>query len=84
MVTYPSLCSTYVTSGTLCHAIGHQVLPNPALTREEDDFPRGDRHFQHVPPLTYLIYLSPKELYVLGLFRRYGYLVMKYNVSYEI
>ena len=27
MVTHPSLCSPYVTYGTLCHAIGHQVLP---------------------------------------------------------
>ena len=25
-VTYPSLCSPCVTYGTLCHAIGHQVL----------------------------------------------------------
>ena len=29
MVTYPSLCSTCVTYGTLCHARGHQVLPAP-------------------------------------------------------
>ena len=27
MVTYPSLYSTCVTYRTLCHAIGHQVLP---------------------------------------------------------
>ena len=54
------------------------------LPREVEDFPRGDRHFKHVPLLTYLIYLSPKELYVLGLFKRYGYLAMNYNVSYEI
>ena len=54
------------------------------LPREAEDFHRGDRHFKHVPPLTYLIYLSAKELYVLGLFKRYGYLAMKYNVSYEI
>ena len=26
LITYPSLCSTYVTYRTLCHAIGHQVL----------------------------------------------------------
>ena len=26
LVTYPWLCSTYMTYGTLCHAIGHQVL----------------------------------------------------------
>ena len=27
MATYPSLCSPCVTYGTLCHTIGHQVLP---------------------------------------------------------
>ena len=31
------------------------------LPREVEVFPRGDRHFKHVPLLTYLIYLSPKE-----------------------
>ena len=56
----------------------------PLLRREAKDFPREDRHFKHVPPLTYLIYLSPKESYVLGLFKRYGYPTMKYNISYEI
>ena len=54
------------------------------LPREAEDFPRDDRHFKHVPPPTYLIYLSHKELYVMGLFKRYGYLAMKCNVSYEI
>ena len=54
------------------------------LPREAEDSPRGDRHFKHVPPPTYLIYLSQKELYVLGLFKSCGYLAMKYNVSYEI
>ena len=54
------------------------------LPREAEDFPRGDRYFKHVLSHTYLIYLSPKELYVLGLFNRYGYLAMKYNVSYDI
>ena len=54
------------------------------LPREEEDFHRGDRHFKHVPPLTYLICLSPKVLLTLDLFKRYGYLAMKYNVSYEI
>ena len=48
------------------------------------DFPRGDMHCKHMPPLTYLIYLSPKELSVLGLFKRYSYLAITYNVSYEI
>ena len=56
----------------------------PLLPREAKDFLRGDRYFKHVPPLTYLIYLSPKELYVVGLFKRNSYLAMKYNVSYEI
>ena len=32
LVTYPSLCSTCVTYRTLCHGIGHQVLPHPTLT----------------------------------------------------
>ena len=53
----------------------------PLLPREEEDFPRGDRYFKHVPPLTYLIYLSPKELYSLSLFKRYSYLTVKYNSS---
>ena len=50
------------------------------LPREAEDFPWGDRYFKHVPRLTYLIYLSPKELYVLGLFKRYSYIAMKHNV----
>ena len=36
----------------------HSFLP-----REAEDFPMGDRYFKHVPLLTYLIYLSPKEIY---------------------
>ena len=56
----------------------------PILPREVKHFPMGDKRFKHVSPLTYLIYLSTKELYVLGLFKRYRYLAMKYNVSYEI
>ena len=66
LVTYPSLCSTCVTYRTLCHAIGHQVLPTQPLPREVEDFPRGDKHFKHVPPPTYLIYFSPKGVYVVG------------------
>ena len=31
LVTYPWLCSPCVTYRTLCHAIGHQVLPTPAF-----------------------------------------------------
>ena len=60
LVTYPSLCSACVTYRTLCHAIGHQVLPTQLLPREVEDFPRGDKYFKHVPPPTYLIYFSPK------------------------
>ena len=32
------------------------------LPREVEGFPRGDKHFKHVPLPTYLIYLSPKDL----------------------
>ena len=60
LVTYPSLCSTCVTYRTLCHAIGHQVLPTQPLPREVEDFPRGDKYFKHVSPPTYLIYFLPK------------------------
>ena len=59
LVTYPSLCSTYATYGTLCHAIGHQVLPTQPLPREAKDFPRGDNHSKHNPLLTYLAWLQP-------------------------
>ena len=62
LVTYPSLCSTCVTYRTLCDAIGHEVLPTQPLPREVEDFPRGDKHFKHVPPPTYLIYFSPKGI----------------------
>ena len=60
LVTYPSLCSTYVTYRTPCHAIGHRVLPTQPLPREVEEFPRGDKYFKHVPSPTYLIYFSPK------------------------
>ena len=66
LVTYPSLCSTCVTYRTLCHAIGHQVLSTQPLPRELEDFPRGDKYSKHVPPPTYLIYFSPKGVYVVG------------------
>ena len=38
------------------------------IPREAKNFPRGDRHFKHVSPLTFLMYLSPIELYMLGPF----------------
>ena len=67
LVTYPSLSSTCVTYRTPCHAIGHQVIPTqPLLPREAEDFPRGDKHFNHVPLLTYLIYFSSKGVYLVS------------------
>ena len=33
------------------------------IPREAEDFPRGDKHFKHVPPPTNLIYISPIDLY---------------------
>ena len=66
LVTYPWLCNTCVTYRTLCHAIGHQVLSTQPLPREVEVFPRVDKHFKHVPPPTYLIYFSPKSVYVVG------------------
>ena len=58
--------------------------PLTLLPGEVEDFSRCDRHFKHVPPFIYLIYLSSKELYVLGPSKRFGYLAMKYYVSYEV
>ena len=37
--------------------------PLALIPSEAEDFPRGDKHFKHVPLPTYLICLSPKELY---------------------
>ena len=36
------------------------------LPREVEDFPRDAKHFKYVPPLTYLTYLSAKEVYYVG------------------
>ena len=36
------------------------------MPRKAEGFSRGDRYFKHVPPPTYLICLSPKELYTAG------------------
>ena len=70
------LIHSHVTYGTPCHARGHlhsltcdlpDAMPRQRslilILREAEDFPRGDKHFKHVPPPTYLIYLSPKDLY---------------------
>ena len=58
LVTYPSLCSTCVTYRTPCHASSHQLLPTLPLSTEVDNFPRGDKHSKHAPPLTYLVRLQ--------------------------
>ena len=63
-VTYPSLCSTCVTYRMPCHFIGHLVLLTQPLPREAGDFLRGEKYFKHVPLLAYLIYFSPKEIYM--------------------
>ena len=59
MITYPSLCSTCVTYGTSCHAIGHQVLLTQSLFSKAEDFPRAGNHSKHMPLLTYLVWLQP-------------------------
>ena len=41
LVTYPSLCSTCVTYGTLCHAIGHQLPPTQQCYHECYRFERA-------------------------------------------
>ena len=53
LVTYPSLCSTRVTYRTLCHAIGHQLLPTQPCYRECYGFERAFftlRHFLSYTP----------------------------------
>ena len=47
-------------------------MPLTLLPREAEDFPRGESHIKHVPLLTYLIYLSPKELNLVIVFKVYG------------
>ena len=49
----------------LCHAIGHQVLPTQLLPREAEDFPRGDKYFNHVSLLTANL-LPTKWYYLVG------------------
>ena len=51
MVTYPSLCNPCDLRDTMPrHWSPGGSHPNP-LPREAEDFPRGDIHFKHVPPL---------------------------------
>ena len=51
-VTYHLLCSAGVTYRTLCHTIGHQVLPTQPFPREAEDIPKGGKCFNHVPQPT--------------------------------
>ena len=66
LFTYHSLCGTFLTYRTPCRAIGHQVLPTQPLPREVEDFLMCDKYFKHVPALSYLIYFSPKGVYMVG------------------
>ena len=57
LVTYPSLCSVYVTYRTPYHANSHQALSTKPLPKEADNFYRGGNHSKYVPLLTYLTWL---------------------------
>ena len=64
----PIALFSHLTYGTLCRPeVSNTSLPTPLfylthlIPREAEDFPRGDKHFKHVPPPTYLIYLSLKD-----------------------
>ena len=52
-----SQCSIFVTYGTPCCSIGHQVLPTQSLPREAEDFSRGSKYPKHVPLPAHLDYL---------------------------
>ena len=60
----PNCAALVWLTGHPCHASGHQVLIIQPLLREAEDFPRGGKHFTHVLLLTYLIYFSPKRVYM--------------------
>ena len=44
------------------------MFPTQPLPMKAEDFPRGDKYFMHVPLLTYLIYFSPKGVYIVTFF----------------
>ena len=58
---YHSLCSTSVTCGMSCHAIGPQMLLNFHL-RELEGIPRDSKYPTDMPLLTCLVYL-PLKIY---------------------
>lgn len=67
-VTFHSLCSPCVAYRTPCHSIGgHQVLFIQPLHREAKNFPMGNKYFEHVFLLTWVIYFS-EGVYMVGYF----------------
>ena len=58
LVASTSLYNPCVNYGTLCHAIGLQVLPTQPLPREAEDLPKGGKYFNYVPLLTANLLLS--------------------------
>ena len=68
------LIHSHVTYGMPCHARGHlhsltcdlrDAMPRQRsltlIPKEAEDFPRGEKHFKHVPPPTYLILFITKR-----------------------
>ena len=41
-------------------------MPEQFSPRQVEDFPKGDKYFKHMRPLTYVIYFTPKGEYMLG------------------
>ena len=59
LVTYPSLCSACVNSGTPYQAIAHRMFLTQLLPRKAEDVPGGDKHPGYVALLIYLVLLQP-------------------------
>ena len=60
LYTYPPPRCDFPGSLTGCNATPKVT---DRIPREAEDFSRGDKHLKHVPSPTYLICLSPKDLY---------------------
>ena len=58
VIPFPSLCSTFVTCGTLYHSIGYKALFIQALPREVENFPRGGKYCKGMFLPTCLEYLQ--------------------------
>ena len=67
-VSYNTLDSLHLTAQPLCDLRDAMrrhwspVLPTQPLPREAEHIAKGGKHFNHVPLLTELIYVSPKAL----------------------